>query len=456
MDNVELLRSLDKPIPRYTSYPTAPSWGPLQPEDYAKALQTLAERDTPIALYFHIPFCRTMCLFCGCSVVLNRRPENEERYVEYLSKEIALVAKHIGKKKRILQLHFGGGTPTKLSCELLKKLVATIQEHFICTDAAEIAIEIDPRTVFEDRGEKLHLLHDLGFNRVSFGVQDTNEKVQEAVRRRQSYEMTKYTFDLARSLQFAGISLDLIYGLPYQTLSTFQKTIQDIIDLHPDRVSLFSYAKIPWLKEHQKAIPEDTLPSTEEKFRIYLMARKALVEAGYKAIGMDHFALPTDDMYLAYKNKTLRRNFQGYTVLGTDDLLSFGITAIGYSQNGYFQNVKELSEYYSLLDQDILPIFRGKMLHQDDCIRRWVVERLMCDFRVDKEQFFARYLTPFDTYFTLERKRLEPLIALGLVHDEEHAIYATMQGEPFIRNITSCFDFYLHEPSGHKAFSKAI
>lgn len=452
MDNIDLLLALDKPIPRYTSYPTAPEWGAMAPDEYKKAL---GEVSGPVALYFHIPFCKTMCLFCGCSVVLNRKPENEARYVDYLIKEIELVCTYTGKKT-VRQLHFGGGTPTKLTCELLQELMRAIRQNFIFADDAEIAIEIDPRTVFEDRGEKLHLLKELGFNRVSFGVQDTNEKVQEAVRRRQSYEVTKYTYDLARSLGFTGISLDLIYGLPYQTLDTFSETIAKIIALRPDRLSLFSYAKIPWMKAHQKAIDDATLPSTEEKFKIYLMARKALVASGYRAIGMDHFALPGDDMAKAYDKKSLQRNFQGYTVLDVDNLLSFGTTSIGYCQNGYFQNVKELDTYYGLLDEGTLPVFRGKLLHADDLLRRWVVQRLMCDFRLDKGQFAAKFTENFDAYFASERALLAPLKELGLVVEDDHVVAATGLGELFIRNITSCFDWYLAQKESHKSFSRAI
>lgn len=452
MDNIDLLLALDKPIPRYTSYPTAPEWGALSADAYQNALTAASG---PVALYFHIPFCKTMCLFCGCSVVLNRKVETEERYVDYLIKEIELVCSH-APKKTVRQLHFGGGTPTKLSGELLQRLVGAIKQHFTFAADAEIAIEIDPRTVFEDRGEKLHLLQELGFNRVSFGVQDTNEKVQEAVRRRQSYEVTRYTYDLARSLGFTGISLDLIYGLPYQTLDTFRETIEKIIALRPDRLSLFSYAKIPWIKAHQKAIDDATLPSTEEKFRIYLMARKTLVAGGYKAIGMDHFALPDDDMAKAYDKKSLQRNFQGYTVLDVDNLLSFGITSIGYCQNGYFQNVKELDAYYRLLDEGILPVFRGKILHEDDLLRRWVVQRMMCDFRLDKQQFANKFEQAFDGYFACERAALQPLKTLGLVVEDDAVLAATPLGELFIRNITSCFDWYLAQKESHKSFSRAI
>lgn len=456
MVDLDLLMKLDQPIPRYTSYPTAPEWGPITHDAYQDKLCELGQSNNPVALYFHIPFCHSMCLFCGCSVILNRKKENETRYVDYLIKEIELVARTLGQKKRVRQLHFGGGTPTKIAEEELIRLFQAIEQHFQLEADAEIAIEIDPRGVFEDRGAKLHLIKSLGFSRVSFGVQDTNEKVQEAVRRRQSYEISKYTYDLARNLAFAGISIDLIYGLPYQTVETFRETIDKIIDLSPDRLSLFSYAKLPWLKAHQKAIKDETLPSTQEKFQIYLMARKKMVEAGYQAIGMDHFAKQSDDMAKAYKEKRLQRNFQGYTVLDVDDLISFGITAIGYVKRGYFQNVKELETYYALLDKKCLPTFRGKLLSEEDLLRRFVIQRLMCDFRLDKEQFFKSFGTPFEVYFSEECKKLKELFSLGLYEEDEKSLKATPLGELFIRNIASSFDWYLAQKEGHKQFSKAI
>lgn len=456
MVDLDLLMQLDRPIPRYTSYPTAPEWGSITHDEYSRKLVELGKSNDPVALYFHIPFCHSMCLFCGCSVILNRKKENETRYVDYLIQEIELVARTIGQKKRVRQLHFGGGTPTKIAEEEFVRLFRAIEQHFQLEADAEIAIEIDPRGVFEDRGAKLHLIKSLGFTRVSFGVQDTNEKVQEAVRRRQSYDITKYTYDLARSLEFEGISIDLIYGLPYQTLDTFTETIEKIIDLSPDRLSLFSYAKLPWLKEHQKAIKDETLPSTKEKFQIYLMARKKMVESGYQAIGMDHFAKQSDDMAKAYKEKRLQRNFQGYTVLDVDDLISFGITAIGYVQKGYFQNVKELETYYGLLDKESLPTFRGKLLSQEDLVRRFVIQRLMCDFRLDKELFLKTYERPFEAYFSDECLRLKELFPLGLYEEDDKVLKATPLGELFIRNIASSFDWYLAQKEGHKQFSKAI
>jgi len=451
--DLELLLKLNKPIPRYTSYPTAPEWGELSDKIYEEKLKKLDEK--PISLYFHIPFCKTMCLYCACSVVLNRKPENEERYVEYLLREIDLVREKIGKRIKVSQVHFGGGTPTKLTAKQFDRIFAKITQAFEIEEMAEVAIEIDPRTVCEDEAQKLAHLRALGFNRVSFGVQDINKDVQEAVKRRQSYEVTRDTFFHAKTLGFSSINIDLIYGLPFQTLQTFQETISKIVDLSPDRVALFSYAKVPWLKPHQKAIKDETLPTTEEKFRIYLFARGALKEAGYQAIGMDHFAKKNDELAVAFHKKTLQRNFQGYTVFDVEDLVSFGITSIGYVQGSYFQNIKELEDYYKLLDENKLPANRGKILSSEDHIRRFVIQRLMCRFELEKEEFCQKFMRNFDQHFEQELHALKPLIADGLVEDSEKRLQVTSQGELFIRNIASHFDLYLKKGENSK-FSQSV
>jgi oxygen-independent coproporphyrinogen III oxidase len=453
--DLELLLKLNKPIPRYTSYPTAPEWGELSESVYEEKLHGLARNDHPLSLYFHIPFCKTMCLYCACSVVLNRKPENEERYVSYLLREIDLVRKKIGVRKKIRQLHFGGGTPTKLSVEQFETLFAKIKDAFEIEKDAEVAIEIDPRTVHEDEGKKLVSLRAMGFNRVSFGVQDVDPKVQEAVKRRQSYEVTRDTYYHAKTLGFSSINIDLIYGLPYQTYETFKETIHKIIDLAPDRIALFSYAKVPWLKPHQKAIKDETLPTTEEKFRIYLFARRALVEAGFKAIGMDHFANNGDELAIAFNKKTLQRNFQGYTVFDVEDLLGFGVTSIGYVQGSYVQNNKELDEYYSAIDDERLPLCRGRVLNEDDHIRRFVIQRLMCRFSVDKEEFYTRFTKQFNDYFAQEFELLQPLFADGLVADCKNELVVTTKGELFVRNIASSFDKYLRKDEPGR-FSQSI
>ncbi|MDB6081807.1 MAG: hemN [Chlamydiia bacterium] len=445
---IEELLQLNKPIPRYTSYPTAPEWTDFSSASYESALKNLSE---PLSLYVHIPFCKTMCLYCACSVVLNRRPENEEKYVSYLLKEIELVAQLSGRKK-VTQLHFGGGTPTQLTEDQITRIMHKLQESFDIDPQGEIAIEIDPRTVMD--GKKLACLRRLGFNRVSFGVQDTDPKVQEAVKRRQSYEMTKSAYLQARALGFSGISIDLIYGLPYQTVETFRETALRIIELRPDRISLFSYAKVPWLKAHQKAIPEHTLPTTDEKFQIYLLARSLFIEAGYRAIGMDHFSVTGDELDLAYGTKNLKRNFQGYSVCKADNMLGFGVTAIGYADNAYVQNIKDLTLYYQAIDERALPVHRGRVLTDDDVMRKYVIYEIMCAFSLDKKIFEKKFHCSFDQLFLQERERLEKLP--DLVIDTKEFIKVTPKGELFIRNIASCFDRYLHEPGVTRKFSQSV
>lgn len=452
----KLLLRLNKPAPRYTSYPTAPEWGELAPEVYASKLMALAHSDAPLSLYFHIPFCRSMCLYCGCSVVLNRRPENEERYVDYLLKEIALVTSFLKRKRRVFQLHFGGGTPTQLSIPLFQRLWEGITQAFEIDFNQEVAIEIDPRTVHSDEGEKLKFLKKLGFNRVSFGVQDTDPKVQEAVKRRQSYQMTKETFDLARQLNFKGINIDLIYGLPFQTSQTFKQTSSHLLEMRPDRIALFSYAKVPWLKPHQKAIKEETLPSAEEKFQIYAEARARFVENGYVAIGMDHFAQKGDEMAICYQHKKLQRNFQGYSVRLAEETISFGVTAIGLVQNTYVQNCKELSHYSEALDQNTLPVHRGKQLTPEDRLRKWVIHTLMCDFELDKKAFETRFGEPFDLHFSSAYDALEELEREGLIIITPEKIAATPLGELLIRVVAMAFDAYLEKKALQSKFSQSI
>ncbi len=440
----ENLQKFNKPAPRYTSYPTAPNWEPLKPSVYA---EKLVAADDPLSLYFHIPFCKTMCLYCGCSVVLNRRPENEALYVDYLCKEIDLVTQKLGSRKTVHQIHFGGGTPTKLTEPLFRRLFEKICLSFDIDFSKEIAIEIDPRTVVEDDGAKLKFLKELGFNRVSFGVQDTNEQVQEAVKRRQSYEMTKTTYEMARQLGFDGINIDLIYGLPYQTIETFHDTVAKMIAMRPDRISLFSYAKVPWLKPHQNAIKEETLPDASAKFQIYTEAREAFIQSGYVAIGMDHFALERDELSTCYHEKRLQRNFQGYAVQYAHDQIGFGVTAIGFVQNCYAQNIKKLPDYYAALDNNTLPIHLGKELSEDDKMRKWLIHTIMCRFELDKKEFEALWQRPFDF-------DVQELIDDGLIEQTADKLLVTPLGELFIRLVAMQFDAYIKPKA--KLFSQSI
>ncbi len=427
----KLLARLNRSVPRYTSYPTAPQFHEMEENIYK---EKLAASDKPLSIYFHIPFCKTMCLFCACSVVLNRKPQRQALYFSHLLQEIELVASNFSKKREVMQLHLGGGTPTSLTEKQLEELMKKIQTHFHISADAEISIEIDPRTVYEDKGQKLKSLKELGFNRVSFGVQDLDPLVQEAVKRRQSEEMTVSTYEMARLLGFNGINIDLIYGLPHQTVERFAKTADRLIQLKPDRIAFYSYAKVPWLKAHQKAIPEETLPSTEEKFRIYVDARVRFMRGGYQAIGMDHFVLSSD---ILAKGK-LTRNFQGYAPELAEDMIGFGLTSIGFIENGYFQNIKELEKYQEMLDQKKLPISRGYLLSEEDRRRRKIILDWMCYFEVEKKDL------PIVDLSSLKEE--------GLLIETDEKLIATPLGRLLIRLIASKFDAYINRGQ----FSKVV
>lgn len=436
-----LLAKWNRPVPRYTSYPTAPQFALQTEELFKEKLAAFNASPKSLSIYLHIPFCKTMCLFCACSVVLNRKPERQATYFSHLLKEIELVAGNFSAKRHVTQLHLGGGTPTSLTMEEFSQLMEKLQQHFVWGKEGEISIEVDPRTVHADGGTKLTLLKQLGFNRVSFGVQDLDPVVQEAIRRRQSEEMTILTYEKARALGFEGINIDLIYGLPYQTVERFTKTIDRIIELKPDRIALYSYAKVPWLKEHQKAIPDETLPSTEEKFRIYVTARARLMQAGYLAIGMDHFSLAKDPMSKAYKTGKLTRNFQGYAVQLAEDMLGLGLTSIGFLENTYFQNIKDLAEYQECVASGKIPVHRGFGLSEDDLIRKWAIQSLMCRFELDKRQFKG----DFENYFSGIQETLKQLEGEGLITQTQEKITPTPLGRLFIRLVASAFDAYLNK-----------
>ncbi len=435
----QLLAKWNRPVPRYTSYPTAPQFYLLDETEVRKKLIQFDRTDKPLSLYFHIPFCRSMCLFCGCSVVLNRNPKRQSAYLFHLLKEIELIASQFNRKRSVSQLHLGGGTPTSLSEEEFERLMEKINRHFHLTSDGEISIEIDPRTVYADQGAKLKALKRLGFNRVSFGVQDLDPLVQEAIRRRQSEEMTVETYYRARELGFHGINLDLIYGLPHQTRERFAKTAEKMVQLKPDRMALYSYAKIPWLKAHQKAIPDETLPTAEEKFGIYVDARARFMKGGYTAIGMDHFALSGDPLAKAYEKRRLTRNFQGYAVEMAEDMIGFGLTAIGFIEGAYFQNAKELGEYQKRVGEGKLPVERGYILSEEDKKHGQAIQSIMCHFEIEKERFDGVG---------------DPtaLIEEGLMEEKEGKYVATPTGRLFIRIVASAYDQYI----GKGRFSRAV
>ncbi|MBI5024254.1 MAG: oxygen-independent coproporphyrinogen III oxidase [Candidatus Omnitrophica bacterium] len=453
IDKATILK-FDTPGPRYTSYPTAPVWTDAVNEAvYIKDLCAFGARDKTLSLYIHIPFCESLCTYCGCNVVIRKKDERfGDEYIEYLDKEMALVYKHLGRRKKVRQLHWGGGTPTFLNEAQIERLYTATRKYFDIDPNGEIAIEIDPRTIDKSKVQKLRAL---GFNRVSMGIQDFSEDVQREVNRCQPYGIVKEFNDWCRELKFTSVNFDLIYGLPRQTRESFQATIERIVALRPDRIALYSFAYVPWLKKHQQKINAAFLPSNDAKLDIFLRARDALVGAGYKAIAMDHFALENDELAKAFESGTLYRNFMGYTVKPVDEYIGLGVTSIGFLENTYVQNHKALPAYYQALKDGHLPVERGMVLSEDDTIRQWTINSLMCRFAVDKRAFEQRFHADFDAYFSEEQEHLRWCADNDLVSLDSARIEVLELGKIFIRNVCMGFDHYLKQGAQQK-FSRTV
>lgn len=449
------IQKFDKPGPRYTSYPTAPEWSDTLDENiYFDKLQSFGLSNKTLSLYVHIPFCESMCTFCACNTII--RPKDEkyaDEYLSYLFKEIELISSHINGKPKVRQLHWGGGTPTFLTNNQIERLFHKIEEHFSIDFTSEVAIELDPRTIDES---KIKLLKKLGFNRISMGVQDVDEKVQMAINRIQPFNMLKDIYEICRQQNFQSINFDLIYGLPYQSKETFSKTIKEIISLKPDRIALYSFAYLPWLKKHQSKISESNLPSAESKLDIFLNAAEQFINHEYDAIAMDHFALKTDELAAAFRNGKLYRNFMGYTVKPADEYLGVGLSAIGFLENTFIQNNKLIKTYYSMLSNNKLPIERGKILTEDDIIRQWTINSFMCNFTLDKIEFFNKFSVSFDEYFKEEHDHLNQCKNDGLLTENEFEFRVTQLGKIFIRNVCMGFDYYLRQKNSHQKFSRTV
>ena len=449
------LQKYDVAGPRYTSYPTAPQWSEdVKSDVYASALKAFGENDKTLSLYIHIPFCEQLCYFCACNKVIRAREEKVgDEFLDHLFKELDMVAGHIQCRKLIRQLHWGGGTPTYLSEAQIERLFLKIQSLFDIDFKEEIAIEIDPRTVTQG---KLNVLRRLGFNRISMGVQDFNEKVQDDINRIQPFRQVAQVHQWCRELKFESVNYDLIYGLPYQTRDTFKKTVDAVIGLRPDRIALYSFAYVPWLSKPQNKFNLDAIALHDEKMDIFIQSRENLLAHGYQAIAMDHFALTTDAMAQAFNEGTLYRNFMGYTLKPADEYIGVGPSAIGFLENTYVQNTKILPEYYDSIAQGRLPIERGKQLSLDDRIRQWVINHLMCQFHVDKQDFFDTFGYEFEDYFMEEGNHLRDCIEDGLILENSKYIQVTDLGKIFIRNVCMGFDYYLRLKDGHKRFSRTV
>lgn len=452
--DINMIKKYDKPAPRYTSYPPATEFkSEINKAEYIKKIVKSNERKTPLSLYFHIPFCENACHFCGCNVIITRRRKVVEPYLKHLYREMDIYSTLIDiKNRKVVQLHWGGGTPNYLSNEQTVELFEETKKRFIIEDGAEVSIEIDPRHVDRDR---ILLLKQIGFNRVSFGIQDFDLKVQEAANRIQPEEMIFDVMGWIREAGFESANIDLIYGLPYQTLESFTDTIEKTIKLNPDRIAVFNFAYVPWLKRLQRMIDEKTLPKPEEKLRILQMTIEKLTKAGYVFIGMDHFAKPDDELAVAQRERTLHRNFQGYTTKAEAELFGFGATSISMLYDGYVQNYKVLRDYYETLEAGNLPIERGVYLNQDDIIRRQVIMNLMCHFRLVKGEIEEMFKIDFDEYFKYEMQQLPDMEEDGLIKLYPDRIDVTPIGRLLIRNIASTFDIYLRNKK-EKRFSKAI
>jgi oxygen-independent coproporphyrinogen-3 oxidase len=453
----ELLRRFDVPGPRYTSYPTADRFVEAFGED--DYIQALNQRQSglavalPLSLYVHIPFCESLCYYCACNKIITKHHNRAEEYLRYLSREIDLHVAHVGAGQAVSQLHLGGGSPTFLSDAELRELMAMLRRSFTLAPGGEYSIEIDPRTV--DAG-RLATLAELGFNRLSFGVQDFDPAVQKAVHRIQPAEQVFSLMASARALGFESINVDLIYGLPMQTPESFDRTLAQIVELKPDRIALYAYAHLPERFKPQRRIITVELPSGASKVSMLSRSLSAFLDAGYVYVGMDHFALPNDALAVAKRQGRLHRNFQGYSTQPDCDLIALGVSSIGRVGATYSQNAKTLAEYYDLLDQGHLPVVRGLAVSRDDLLRRAVIMALMCQGHLQFESVELAHLVDFKAYFAKELAALEELARQGLVELGDTGIQVTADGWFFVRAIAMVFDRYLQTDRTRTKFSKII
>ncbi|MGC9944300.1 MAG: oxygen-independent coproporphyrinogen III oxidase [Verrucomicrobiota bacterium] len=452
--NLELVRKYNVAGPRYTSYPPATKFtaalaGPALAAMIAQ--NNTAERG--LSLYFHLPFCETLCWFCGCTTVITSNHGASKPYLDYLEREVALMAARVNPKRKVVQLHWGGGSPTFLQPDEIRRLGEIIRKHFTLAEDVEAGVEIDPRRLTR---EHIVALREAGFNRASLGVQDFDPQVQAAVHRIQPRALTQQTLDWARELGFGSVNFDLIYGLPHQTAATFAQTLETVLTMGPDRLAVFSYAHVPWIKPAQKILEQKILPTPEVKLELLKMVIERLTAGErYVYIGMDHFARPADELVRAQRQKTLQRNFQGYSTRGEADIYAFGMSAISQIPEAYWQNEKELPSYFGALDAGQMPLARGYVLTAEDRFRRETIMRVMCDLSLDYGVMSASLGVDFAQHFAAELAELAPLAADGLVTFHPGGLEVTDAGRLFIRNIAMTFDNTLAAATERK-FSRTI
>lgn len=455
----DLCRRFDISGPRYTSYPTADRFNANPGAQLlVDALQDRPTLDQPLSLYVHLPFCSTVCYYCGCNKVITKDHQKSSRYLDYLEREIDMQLQSLGGSRSVAQLHWGGGTPTFLSDDEMRRLMQILRSRFDFLPEGEYSIEIDPRSVDPKRA---HLLAELGFNRMSLGIQDFDPLVQKAVNRIQTFEQTRDVLLAAREAGFKSVSVDLIYGLPKQTIEGFRATLEKTLSLAPDRIALYSYAHLPQIFMPQRRIDEAELPQAEDKLSLMAMAIETLVEAGYVFIGMDHFARPDDELARAQQAAKLHRNFQGYSTHAELDLLAFGVSAIAKVGPVYSQNAKTLDDYYADIDAGHLPVRRGYRMNEDDALRRAVIQELMCHFELDFAEINTTWAVDFVSYFASALEQLQPLVEAGLLTIDDNGIQVQPKGRLLVRIIAMAFDHYLQQDrlnaaAGRPRYSRVI
>jgi oxygen-independent coproporphyrinogen-3 oxidase len=458
MDNVsiDLIKKYNVQGPRYTSYPTAVQFQEITERKRDELMNYLMERNSeprPISLYFHIPFCFSLCWYCGCTKVITKDQDRGDAYLDYLEKEMDQIADLLHPDLNVVQIHFGGGTPTFLKPNQLEQLGNAIHSRFNVTDETEFGVEIDPRRCTK---EHIQTLADIGCNRASLGVQDTNKEVQEAIHRIQPFKQTRQITEWLRETGITSINFDLIYGLPKQSATTFKKTMDDVITLKPDRLAVYSYAHIPSIMPAQKLLNEEDMPSTDEKLRMLQQSIEYLTNNKYRFIGMDHFSREDEELSMAADEGTLQRNFQGYSTHSGADLYAFGMSGISNVGKYYWQNTKELNEYYSTLDNVKPPVNKILQLCKDDKIRKEVIMRIMCKMGLSFTEIEQKWGIVFANYFSDSLDRLTSLESDGLVEVNNDEINITEQGRLFLRNIAMCFDRYFHASKADRSFSKTV
>ncbi len=454
--DTSLIKKYDLSGPRYTSYPTAVQFREdFDAQNYESSAWRSSAVNTPLSLYIHIPFCTHVCYYCACNKIVTKHKSKAEEYLDYLFREIEMQAELFGDNQLVEQLHFGGGTPTFLTPEQIARVMAKLRKHFNMKvfDSMDYSIELDPREV---DWVMMQALRDQGFNRISIGVQDLDEKVQRAVNRVQPEEQVRSVLDAARTMAFKSVHMDLIYGLPFQTVDGFLNTVDRIIDMTPDRLSLFNYAHLPHRFKPQRRINEADLPSSEDKMSILELATKKLIDRGYVYIGMDHFALPDDELAIAQETGTLHRNFQGYTTHSHCDLIAMGVSSISKVGKVFSQNHVGMEAYTAAIDSEKRPAYRGLMMTPEDEIRQAVINELICHFHLEKSTIEKKYDLNFDHYFSDAMTALIPMAEDGLLTLTDSSITVEPRGRFLIRNICMQFDDYFQKQRELKLYSKVI